>query len=474
MVKFLRAILITTMRKKIIATTVSIILLSAVAFFVFSGSSSKREYLTTTVKKGPFEILIYSTGQLEAESSENIEVPEILRDRNVRIYEIKITDLIEEGTVVDSGDYVASLDHKVVEEVLVSAQEELDQALNSFEDAKMDSNLTLSNHRDLIINAREEVEEMQIVLDESVYESPAVIRKAEMDVEKAKRKLQQEIKGYELRKRQAESRVDRYAIELRRRQNRVDILYEVLQSLKIHAPKKGMLVYGRDRTREKIQVGSSVSSWSPVIATLPNLTSMHSLTWVNEIDISKVEIGQKVTLGIDALPSKLLDGEVISVANIGQPMPKSDAKVFEVRIKVFGDVNDLKPAMTTSNIIHTGSWSDALYIPAETIFQNDSLQFVYREKDGTIVKQIIDTGDENENYVIVKKGLVANDNILLSQPDEPESISYTGMDIYEEIKERKRKELEEEMNAIANTSKPANKTNNQSAVNSPNQTKTEG
>ena len=130
--------------------------------------------------------------------------------------------------------------------------------------------------------------------------------------------------------------------------------------------------------------------------------------------------------------------------------------------------------MTTSNIIHTGSWSDALYIPAETIFKNDSLQYVYHEKDGTIMKQIIDTGAENENYVIVKKGLVANDIILLSQPDEFESITYTGMEIYEEIKERKRKKLEEEMNAIANTSKSSNKTNDQPAVNSPNQTKTEG
>lgn len=462
------------MRKKIIATTITFIILSAVAFFVFTGSSNKREYLTTTVKKGPFEILIYSTGQLEAESSENIEVPEILRNQNVRIYEIKITDLIEEGTVVDSGDYVASLDHKVVEEVLVNAQEELDQALNSFEDAKMDSNLTLSNHRDLIINAREEVEEMQIVLDESVYESPAVIRKAEMDVEKAKRKLEQEIKGYELRKRQAESRVERFAIELRRRQSRVDILYEVLQSLKIHAPKKGMLVYGRDRTREKIQVGSSVSSWSPVIATLPNLTSMHSLTWVNEIDISKVAIGQKVTLGIDALPGKILEGEVISVANIGQPMPKSDAKVFEVRIKVFGEVDDLKPAMTTSNIIHTGSWSDAIYIPAETIFRNDSLQFVFLEKDDTLIKQIIDTGEENENYVMVKKGLQENDIILLSQPDEHENIAYTGMDIYEEIKERKRREQEEEMDAVTKSSKEQEEKKDLKAENSANQTTIEG
>lgn len=431
------------MRKKIIITSVVLILLSAGAYMIFAGSSSEKSYITTTVQRGSFEILVYSTGQLEAQSSENIVVPEVLRDRSVRIYEIKITDLIEEGTVVDSGDYVASLDHKAVEEVLVTAQEDLEQALNSFEDAKMDSNLTLSNYRDQIINAREEVEEMQIILDESVYESPAVIRKAEMDVDKAKRKLEQEIKGYDLRERQAISRVERSAIELRRRQERVNLLHEVLQSLRIHAPKQGMLVYGRDRTREKIQVGSNVSAWSPVIATLPDLSTMQSLTWVNEIDISKVKVGQKVILGIDALPDRELEGEVVSVANIGQPMPRSDAKVFEVKIQVFGEVDDLKPAMTTSNIIHTGTWEDTLFIPAETVFKNDSLVYVFLEKNNEFVKQIVDLGDQNENYFLVRKGLEENDRLLLNIPDNEEDLALEGMDIYREIKERKLKEEEE-------------------------------
>jgi HlyD family secretion protein len=432
------------MRKKIIVASIVLIILSAAAFLIFAGTGNENSYLTTTVQRGSFEILVYSTGQLEAQSSENIVVPEVLRNRNIRIYEIKITDLIEEGTVVDSGDYVASLDHKAVEEVLVTAQEELEQALNSFEDAKMDSNLTLSNYRDQIINAREEVEEMQIVLDESVYESPAVIRKAEMDVDKAKRKLEQEIKGYDLRERQAISRVERSAIELRRRRDRVSLLHEVLQSLRIHAPKNGMLVYGRDRTREKIQVGSNVSAWSPVIATLPDLSSMQSLTWVNEIDISKVKVGQNVILGIDALPDREMEGEVISVANIGQPMPRSDAKVFEVRIQVFGEVDDLKPAMTTSNIIQTGTWVDTLFIPAEAVFRNDSLNYVFLEKNGAHVKQIVDLGDENENYFLVKKGLEENDRILLNVPDNAEDLTFEGIDIYQEIKERNLREKEEE------------------------------
>ena len=41
----------------------------------------------------------------------------------MRIYEIKITDLVEEGTVVDSGDYVATLDHQAVQEQLKTAMD---------------------------------------------------------------------------------------------------------------------------------------------------------------------------------------------------------------------------------------------------------------------------------------------------------------------------------------------------------------
>ncbi len=446
--KIPKRIFVPMTRKKIVIATAILVVLSLAAIMIFSGSGSQNYTITTTVQRGAFEVLVYSTGQLEAQSSENIEIPAILRDRNVRIYEIKITDLIEEGTVVDSGDYVATLDQKTVEEILAAELEELEMDINSFDDAKMDSNLTLSNYRDQIINAREDVEEKQIVLDESIYESPAIIRKAEMDLDKARRKLEQEINGYQLRERQSISQVERRAIELRRQQERVDLLRQVLNSLTIYAPKQGMVIHSRDRSRQKIKIGSNVSFWMPVIATLPDLSSMQSLTWVNEIDISKVAVGQKVLIGIDALPGRELEGEVSSVANIGQPMPRSDAKVFEVKINVIGEVNDLKPAMTTSNVIHTGIYSDTLFIPSEAVFTNDTLQYVYLEQGGGIVKQIVDLGDQNENYILIRKGLKENDKILLTVPVDDESLVFEGMDLYEEIKERKLKEAKEAKEAL--------------------------
>ncbi len=439
------------MKKKILVFVVAVAVIVS-AFFLLSGSKESVPYITVEARKGSFEVLVYTTGQLEAENSENILVPEELGGRNVRIYEIKITDLIEEGSQVDEGDYVGSLDHKAVEEVLVNARLELEQALNEFEDAKMDSNLNLSNARDQIVNAREQVEQMQIILEESKFESPAVIRKAEMDLEKAKRTYDQEIKGYALKQQQAATRVNRSQVNLSQREARVNELEVAYRSLNIYAPRSGMLIYAKDRFGQKIRIGATVSRWMPIIATLPDLSQMISVTFVNEIDISKVKPGQKVTIGIDAFPEKQLQGEVITVANIGQPMPRSDAKVFEVRIRIEGSDPDLRPAMTTSNVIQTGSYNDEIFIPSDAIFQNDSIRFVFLQKNNAIVRQIIDIGDENENFTIIRNGISEGDKILINRPEHPDDLPLVGLEILEEIRKREAEQQKNETQARNNRS----------------------
>ena len=351
----------------------SIVVLLLIVYFKWN-KKTDNEVITCKVVKGQIEIKVHTSGQLEAEKSENIIVPAELASRNVGIYEIKISDLIVEGSVVDSGQFIATLDHKVIEEVLTKAKEETELSSVALQDAKMDSSLTLSNFRDQLINSTSDVEEKKIIVAESAYESPSVIKKAEMDLEKVVRKLEQDKKGFELKERQAKSKVDRAALDLQQKQKKIDDLLKLSDALTIKAPKQGMVIYAKDRMGSKIQVGTSVSTWNPIIATLPDMTKLISKTYVNEIDISKIKIGQKVTLSIDAFPEKELKGEVITVANIGQPMPKSDAKVFEVKIRVFGFDPLLKPAMTTSNTIVTGVYDKQLIIPSEAIYSNDSIK----------------------------------------------------------------------------------------------------
>ncbi len=433
-------------KRVLIISSVSLVLLIILYFSLIRKSG--EEEITCKVVKGAVEVKVHTTGQLESEKSENILLPSVLSTQNVRVYEIKITDLIEEGTVVDSGQYIATLDHKVIEEVLTQARLDLEAAQVIVEDAKLDSSLNLSNYRDLITNSRADVEERKIVLAESVYESPSVIKKAEMDLAKAERKLEQDIKGLGMRVRQLNSQMDRRNNDLKLKQKRVEDLLKLYDALIIKAPKPGMVIYARDRFGIKIQVGSVLTPWSPIIATLPDMTKMISETYVNEIDIAKIKAGQKVTISIDAFPEKELKGEVISVANIGQPMPKSDSKVFLVNIRIFGSDPDLKPAMTTGNLIQTGVYSDKLYVPSEAVFETDSTQFVYLKKKD-IVKQIVDVGEENEDYIIINKGVSENDVVLLSEPEKTDDIATVGWEIYEEkLKKQQERKLNNPENPI--------------------------
>ena len=435
------------MNKKIWLITASVITVLILALFVFSRPKNETTAITATVLRGPFEILVYSTGQLESENSDNILIPEKMNDRQIRISSLTITDIVEEGTYVDSGDYVATLDHQAVEEQRKAALDEMEKALSEYEDGKIDSNLTLSNQRDLIVNAKLDLEEKEIAVQESAYEAPSIQRKVEMDLDKAKRKLNQVKAAYDLITQQETNKVTRRFINYKQMRERVEALNQLMESLIIRSPHAGIISYYTYPWGGSVKTGSRVSQWEPIIATFPNMNTLVTKTFINEIDIALIKKGQKVKIGIDAFPENELSGEVVSVANMGQLMPNSDAKVFEIKIKVNGSDPRLRPAMTTSNTIQTNSFSDTLFIPIESVFSNDSMSFVYLagEKE---TKQIIETGEENENFVIVRQGLTEGQQIYLTEPGNAESFALAGMEIYNDIlrkkEEEKAKKAEEE------------------------------
>ena len=190
----------------------------------------------------------------------------------------------------------------------------------------------------------------------------------------------------------------------------------------INAPEDGMVIYKRERNGRKQVEGSSISAWNPVVAELPDFTAFESVTYVNEVDIQNVETKQRVDLSLDAYPEKQLSGTVISVANIGEQRPNSDSKVFEVVIEVEEPDTTLRPAMTTSNIIHINSLDKATFVPLETIHSKDSLSFVFKRDGMQPVMQQVELGMMNENNVVIKSGLKLDESIYMTVPEDTAGI----------------------------------------------------
>jgi HlyD family secretion protein len=99
------------MKKTFIITGI-IVVGTFILLYVFNRLTTKAKiiYQYTEVQKGEFEIALTTTGELIAERSVDIKGPEFAQNGDIRSMNIKIQDLIPEGTVVQKGDYVATLD----------------------------------------------------------------------------------------------------------------------------------------------------------------------------------------------------------------------------------------------------------------------------------------------------------------------------------------------------------------------------
>jgi hypothetical protein len=177
-----------------------------------------------------------------------------------------------------------------------------------------------------------------------------------------------------------------------------------------------MVIYVREWNGKKKGVGSQLGPWDPTVATLPDLSEMESQTYVNEVDVRKVAVGQKVRVSLDSDPSKKLNGTITAVANVGEQRPNQDSKVFEVKVAITQADTTLRPGMTTSNEIEIATVPNVLSVPLEAVMADSGYSYVYKKDGRSIVRQMIETGVMNDNEIVVRRGLTKDDHVLLTVP----------------------------------------------------------
>ncbi|MFC2118586.1 efflux RND transporter periplasmic adaptor subunit [Bacteroidota bacterium] len=402
-----------------------------------SAGKDSSAFIEVPVEKTHFEVVVTTTGEIKAENSVQIKGPSNLRD--TRVHNVKISDMVPEGTIVLKGDYVATLDRTDATNRLQDLENDLETTEANHKTTLLDTTMSLRSERNNLINLIYNVEEAQLKLDEAEYEPLATQRQNEHNLDKAKRTLEQSQKNYALKVAQAEAKVIRSKNNFEQQKKRRDDLIAILNEFVIYAPQDGMVIYQKEFGGKKRTVGSQINPWDPVVATLPDFTSMMSTTYVNEIDISKIKLDQPAIITVDAFPDRKFTGRVISVANVGEQLPNSDAKVFEVLLKLNETDTILRPSMTSMNSIITAEFDDVLFIPLECIHNNDSLSFVYDSRNK--IKQIIEVGDANDNQAIIVQGLEEDDVVLLSVPEDGDEWKFEGWDIFENVKQKR---IEEE------------------------------
>ena len=414
------------MNKKIAFASAAGLLVIVLLIFLFQSKSDKDTELFIEPSVGTFVVAITTTGELQAKNSIDIRGPQ--NARLARIWNMKITDLVPEGTIVKSGEYVAQLDKSELTNNIQESQINLQKLESQLVQVQLDSSLALSAARNDIVNLEYNLEQRRLNHEQSKFEPPAIRRQAEIELEKAERSLTQARKNYDTKVRQAIEKIKVVDADLTKQQQRHQVYEEVLEEFTITAPENGMVIYAKEWGGKKKVVGATISTWDPVVATLPDLSVMESLTFINEVDIQKVAIDQEVEVTLDADPDKKLTGIVTSVANIGEQHPHSDSKVFEVKIQISEPDTTLRPSMTTGNNIVVATQDSSLFVPLVCIHSLDSLSIVYRETRRGTVMQEIERGLVNENYAIISRGVKASDKLLSNPPEDADDLDLIRLD----------------------------------------------
>lgn len=117
---------------------------------------------------------------------------------------------------------------------------------------------------------------------------------------------------------------------LKRSQGQRDLRQIEFEDTVIRAPISGTILEKRVEEGQVItsRLSSIASSEGQTIVTMADLDSVYVVTEVDETDIGKVEIGQPVTITVEAYPDMPFEGQVLKIAPLGQVI--QNITTFEV------------------------------------------------------------------------------------------------------------------------------------------------
>ncbi|PEJ60540.1 efflux transporter periplasmic adaptor subunit [Bacillus sp. AFS002410] len=152
-----------------------------------------------------------------------------------------------------------------------------------------------------------------------------------------------------------------------------------------------------------VKSGDSVQS-SATVAHMTNYSSLETTISVDELDITKVKVGQSVKITASAFEGQTFDGTVSKVSNEGTST--NGVSTFDVTVKI-KNPKSLKIGMSTEASISIQSKENALYVPVEAVYKNGNEKYV-------LVPTSTDDSNQSTKKVTVKTGITNDTNVEIT------------------------------------------------------------
>jgi HlyD family secretion protein len=379
------------------------------------GNKETTEVEVAKVKRGVFLEELTEQGTIEAVNSISISAPVI--SYRYGSGALKIAKIVDDGKEVMKGDTIMVFDPSEIKRAIVQAEQQLEIARAEYDKMKSTQQSEIEDLEADLELARISQEISVINFETATFEPEATRKEIKLKLESAKIALNRAQEQIENKKVIHKEDLLQKSLSIRQLTSTLDDANTTMKNLFVVSPANGIAIKEENwSTDQKWAVGDSPYSGSTLIE-LPDLDKMRAQVNINEVDISKVLPGQRVEIRPDAYSDSIYTGKVESVANLAQNKDyRSKIKIFPVQIRIEGQSRTLLPGLTVSCRIIVSEIPEVLYIPLESLFKDQGLDYVYLKSGSGFKRHDIKTGAVNTDYAVVTEGLTEDDIIALSNP----------------------------------------------------------
>ncbi len=370
---------------------------------------------TVEVRREPMQVWAAYDGYIESRTVRNI-MPKMGGSATV-------IELAPEGATVQEGDVLVRFDSSQFDREALRLERDYRTALSdldSLTNAKLPLEARDLEMRVLKAEADYAAEEKflkdsrELLAEKLVAEAEVEQQKQKVDSMKAQAEnLQEQLKL--TREFLHPAAIERAQTALRSAEQELAAAQRQISNCTIYAPAGGVVVYkpvavgGEYRTA---RVGDTLFKNQPFMA-LPDMSNLVVHLEVPESELSRVQLGQAVTVYPRAFPDRRFEGTVENIASMAQSRADRPSwqRYFHVIVALRNPGEALRSGMSVLCKILVLDESDALVVPRAAVRWEGGDPYVMLARHGKRSKTPVKLGIGNEQRFLVLDGLRAGDRV---------------------------------------------------------------
>ena len=408
----------------------------------FMKSNSAAKHLTHATTMGSLSVTVTENGAVE--SSNNKDIKCLVQGGSTVLW------VIETGTLVKPGDELVRLDQSKIEDKILQQRIVYETALANKITAESDVAVAEISITEYLEGS---YRESRSLVEKEIFEAEQSLRKSELSYDSAVRLTAKGVlkglqlegekfavdsskKDLELKKtkleslekyskeksmqqlrstlRAAQAKLASFEASLELEKTRLDREKKQLENCVIRADTSGMVIFpsmAAWKDTPDIAEGAVVREQQTLLI-IPDVSKMQVKVGIHESKVDRLKVGMPAKVQLQDL---VLDGEVSEIAEVTRPAGWWTGNLVKYDTKIAIQPHPgLKPGMSAVVDVVLAKHDDVLTIPVASIVESIGEFSCWVETDDGVKKRILKLGDTNDEFTIVKDGLLEGDKVVLN------------------------------------------------------------